>query len=78
MEFRVKAIINGVAPTLISLLLASTAAAQDPKLKSNYLKNIELCNSSDRTTVEPRINGCTALIDSGRWTWRGTSRRRRR
>jgi len=30
MEFCARAIINGVAPTLISLLLASAAAAQDP------------------------------------------------
>lgn len=30
--------------------------------QSSRLKNIELCNSVDRTSSEPRIRGCTALI----------------
>ncbi len=40
----------------------SLAAAQNPKT-SNYLGNIELCNGHDRTSLEPRINACTTLID---------------
>jgi tetratricopeptide (TPR) repeat protein len=69
MEFGAKSgIIDGVAPILILLLLESPAAAQNPKLKDNYLRNIELCNGSDRTSLEPRINGCTAVIDSGQGT----------
>ena len=69
MEFGARSgIIDGVAPILILLLLGSPAAAQNPKLKDNYLRNVELCNGSDRTSLEPRINGCTALIDSGQGT----------
>src|ERR1700675_2228636 len=69
MEFSAKAdIIDGVAPMLILLLLASPAAAQDPRLRDNYLRNIEVCNGSDRTSLEARINGCTALIDAGQGT----------
>ena len=45
----------------------SLAAALNPK-KSNYLGNIELCNSLDRTSLEPRIDACTALIDAGEGT----------
>ena len=45
----------------------SLAAALNPK-KSNYLGNIEMCNSLDRTSLEPRIDGCTAFIDSGQGT----------
>jgi len=59
-------IIHGAAPILILLLLGSLAAAS-PK-KSDYLRNIELCNGSDRTSLAARINGCTALIDSGQGT----------
>ena len=40
----------------------SLAAVQNPK-NSNYLGNIELCNGHDRTSLEPRINACTTLID---------------
>ena len=61
-------IVDGVAPVLVMLMLGSLAAAQNPKPKDNYLRNIELCNGSDRTSLEPRINGCTALIDSGQGT----------
>jgi len=64
MEFSARgSIIGGVAAMLILLLLGSPAAAQSPKPKGNYLRNIELCNGSDPTSVAPRINGCTALID---------------
>jgi hypothetical protein len=57
-----KRVIVGVAPMLISLLLASPVAAQKPK--NNYLRDMELCNGP----LEPRIDGCTALIDSGQGT----------
>jgi hypothetical protein len=58
---------NGVAPLIALLLLGSAAAAQSPK-KSDYLGNIALCNGSDRTPLAARIDGCTALIDSGQGT----------
>ena len=60
-------IIHGLAPVLILPLLGSLAAAQNPK-NGDYLKNIELCNGSGRTSFEVRIKGCTALIDSGQGT----------
>ena len=62
MEFSARpSIIHGVAVTSISLLLGSLALAQSPQ----RLKNIELCNGTDRTIPQSQINGCTALIDSG-------------
>ena len=68
MEFGKGGITDGVAFMLILLLLASPVAAQNPKQKNDYLKNIELCNGSDRMSLEARIEGCTALIDAGRGT----------
>src|SRR2546422_7042866 len=53
----------GLASILILLLLGSPATAQKPK-KNSYLGNIELCNGADRTSLELRINACTALIGS--------------
>src|SRR5260370_40628956 len=60
-----RGIINGVAPILILLLLGSPAAAQNPTPKKIVLENIALCNGIDRTSPEPQIDGCTAVIDSG-------------
>ena len=65
MEVRGENTIGGVALILILLLLGPPAAAQGPKPKDNFLRNIELCNGQDRAALEPRINGCTSLIDSG-------------
>ena len=59
--------IDGVASAFALLLLGSLAAAQNPQ-KSDYLRGVELCNGSDRTSLATRINGCTALIDSGQGT----------
>jgi tetratricopeptide (TPR) repeat protein len=44
---------------LLLTMTAGPAAAQ-----STRLKNIQLCNGSDRTSPEPQIKGCTALIVS--------------
>jgi tetratricopeptide (TPR) repeat protein len=60
--------IGAVTLMLILLLLGTPAAAQNPKLKGDYLKSIELCNGLDRASLEPRINGCTSLIDSSQGT----------
>ena len=38
------------------------------KLTDRYFRNIELCNGRDRTSLEVRINGCTALIDARQGT----------
>jgi tetratricopeptide (TPR) repeat protein len=49
-----------VATSALTLMLAATwAAAQSPNLS-----NIDLCNGRDRTSAEPQIIGCTALIKS--------------
>src|SRR5260370_26311294 len=60
--------IGGVTLLLVLLLLGPPAAAQSPKLKDSNLRNIELCSGRDRASLEPRINGCTSLIDSGQGT----------
>ena len=60
-------IINGVTPILILLLLGSAAAAQSPKAAQktkDYVRNIELCNQADHASLQARIDGCTALIDT--------------
>src|SRR5437588_4536304 len=61
-------IIGGVTLMLVLLLLGPPAAAQNPRLNDRYLRNIELCNGLDRASLEPRINDCTSLIDSGQGT----------
>ena len=59
-------IIYGVASLLPSAARV-TGRRAEPK-KSDYLGNIALCNGSDRTSLAARIDGCTALIDSGQGT----------
>ena len=53
----------GAAPILVALLLTSSATAQKPKA-ANDLQSIEMCNGSGRISIEPRIAGCTRLIES--------------
>src|SRR5688572_1848798 len=67
MEFGARAIVMGVGSVLILLSLGSPLTAQHPH-KDNHVRNIELCNGSDRTTPESRIVACTALIDAGQGT----------
>lgn len=43
----------------MAMLLPFTVFAH---AQGSRLKNIELCNGADRTSSEPRIRGCTALI----------------
>src|SRR5208282_4874183 len=52
-----RSIVHGVASTLMLTLLVTWAAAQSPKLS-----NVDLCNGRDRTSPEPQIIGCTAII----------------
>src|SRR5208282_5114912 len=54
-----RSIVHGVASTLVLVILVTCAAAQSAKLS-----NVDLCNSNDRTSAEPQIIGCTALIKS--------------
>src|SRR6516162_8015563 len=58
-----RGVTRGAASAVLLVLLGAVAAAQTPRLK-----NIESCNSEDRTTRDPQINGCTTLIDSGEET----------
>ena len=68
MEFgAIGRMIHGLAPVLVLPLLGSLAVAESPK-SSDYLKNIELCNGTGRTSFTVRIAGCAALIDSGQGT----------
>ena len=54
-----RSIACGVTSTLMLMMLVTSAAAQSQKLT-----NIDLCNGNDRTSAEPQIIGCTALIQS--------------
>jgi tetratricopeptide (TPR) repeat protein len=60
-------IVRGTASVLMLLLLGGVASAQRAA-QSQKFKNIELCNRVDRNSPDIRINGCTALIDSGKET----------
>jgi tetratricopeptide (TPR) repeat protein len=61
---RANARIRGTVITTIlaSLLLPSLVAAQKPAV--NSLRDLELCNGSERSSLDSRISGCSALIDS--------------
>ena len=54
-----RSIVHGVASIAMLTMLVASAAAQ-----SQQLSNIDLCNGKDRTSAEPQINGCTALMQS--------------
>ena len=69
------AIIGGVTSMFILLSFGSTRRLRRIRSKDNYLRNIELCNGSDRTSLDPRINGCTAFIDAGQGTPSGVGYR---
>src|SRR5262245_54416750 len=47
---------------LLNLSEGVWAAPTSSKLVSK-MRNIELCNGSDRSSPEPQIRGCTALIN---------------
>jgi tetratricopeptide (TPR) repeat protein len=51
-------------PVAAALLLGSGPVAAQVAKPPSHLANIELCNRMDRTALETRINGCTALIDA--------------
>src|SRR4029079_4688484 len=52
----------------LALPIATALAAGETGKFSSKLKNVQLCNGADRSTPEPQINGCTALIESGKET----------
>jgi tetratricopeptide (TPR) repeat protein len=43
-------------------------AAPEATQFQGKLRNVELCNGVDRSSTEPQIKGCTALIESGKET----------
>src|SRR5215467_9716061 len=54
---------------LLSLSATATLAASAAEERiAARLKNIELCNGTDRSSPEPQIRGCTALIETPRET----------
>lgn len=55
--------IDGIGLLLILLLLLGSPAEAQKSKPSDYLRNIEACNGTDRTPFDARITGCTALID---------------
>src|SRR6059036_415100 len=60
-RFGVDGVTHVVVSTLtLLLLLGAPAMAQNP----TRLHNIKLCNGAGRALLDPRIEGCTALIDS--------------
>jgi tetratricopeptide (TPR) repeat protein len=60
----------GTALVLLFSLSTTAAFAASPAEEriASRLKNIELCNGTDRSSTEPQIKGCTALIDAPRET----------
>jgi tetratricopeptide (TPR) repeat protein len=50
-----------------NLATGAFSAPQSSKLVSK-LKNIELCNGSNRSSPEPQIRGCSALINEANET----------
>ena len=61
--------IGGVAMVmLLSLSLPGLSAPPQNEKLSNRLSNIELCNGADRSSPEPQIKGCTALIETEKET----------
>ena len=53
---------------MLALPIATALAAAETGKFSSKLKNIQLCNGADRSTPEPQIKGCTALIELGKET----------
>ncbi len=58
-----RGVVSAAASALMLMLLGGVTAAPNPKPKE-----IELCNGADRTSPDPQIEGCTALIESGKET----------
>ena len=59
---------SAVFVLMLTLPIATALAAAETGKFSSKLKNIQLCNGADRSTPEPQIKGCTALIESGKET----------
>ena len=53
---------------VLNLAVTDSLAAPEATKFQGKLKNVELCNGVDRSSPEPVIKGCTALIESGKET----------
>src|SRR5262245_58356716 len=61
-------VLVGAAMLFLLNLSASASAAPTSSRLISKMKNIELCNGSDRSSPEPQIRGCTALINDEKET----------
>ncbi|MGA7308073.1 MAG: tetratricopeptide repeat protein, partial [Pseudolabrys sp.] len=59
---------SAVLILMLGLPAVESWAAAEPTKFQTKLKNIQLCNGSDRSSPEPQIKGCTGIIDSGNET----------
>jgi len=57
-------VLVGAAVLFLLNLSASVSAAPTSSKLISKMRNIELCNGSDRSSPEPQIRGCTALINA--------------
>jgi tetratricopeptide (TPR) repeat protein len=61
-------ILHGIVAAIMLMLVVTFVAAQGTKpqpTQTTKLKNVDLCNDVDRTSVESQTSGCTTLIESG-------------
>src|SRR6478735_11747819 len=67
-DHRYPSVVAAAALVLLLGLPTDSWAAPEATQFQGKLRNIELCNGTDRSSTEPQIKGCTALIDSPRET----------
>ena len=67
-DHRYPSIVAGAALILLLGLPTDSWAAPEATQFQGKLRNVELCNGADRSSTEPQIKGCTALIESGKET----------
>ena len=67
-DHRCPSFVAGAALILLLALPTESSAAPEASQFQGKLRNVELCNGVDRSSTEPQIKGCTALIRSGKET----------
>ena len=72
-RFKLVSLLRGAVGGAVLILspglsLGALLAASPKETLQNRLSNIELCNGSDRSSPDPQIKGCTALIETGKET----------
>ena len=66
MSCRIRLVFICAATFVLFAPISESSAAKISPIIDERLKNIGLCNQSDREALEARIQGCTALINSQR------------